>query len=329
MDTLVRIKLRPLGVWSTPWQSDSILGALANTWARDEGPAAAVREFIEPWLDGEPQFVISDAFPGDSLPAPAGLTIWWRWPPESHKSVKKRTWLSEGDFRLIQAGERPDLTQSYEGLSFQDHVRLRNSISRLTDTTGEGGELFEVPYTTLTNGGDSQRHDDGIGDSVHYLTLYARATEIGLLILEEALQNLGRVGYGADASVGHGGFEMIGEPEPCPEFDEVPGADSFISLSTSQPAASDPVTGFWRLFVKYGKLAPEFHNIAIFKRPQVMLRAGACFRTHNEPGPYYGGPIPPDRLFSPRDQEALALSGIQPVQPAFALAVPMVWPRGD
>ena len=136
---------------------------------------------------------------------------------------------------------------------------------------------------------------------------------------------LGWTGFGADASVGHGGFELDGDPKPCPELDHVSEADGFTSLSTFQPAATDPVEGFWRLFVKYGKLAPEFHASAVFKRPQVMLAAGACFHTKHPPKPFYGAPIGPERLFSKKARELLAVRGIHPVQAAFGLAVPMIW----
>ena len=40
---------------------------------------------------------------------------------------------------------------------------------------------------------------------------------------------------------------------PCPELDNVPEADGFISLSTFQPEANDPVEGFWKLFAKLGE----------------------------------------------------------------------------
>ena len=61
MDTLVRLRLRPLGAWTTPWQADSLLGAVAVTWARAYGVGALMRDLIEPWLAGEPPFVVSDA----------------------------------------------------------------------------------------------------------------------------------------------------------------------------------------------------------------------------------------------------------------------------
>ena len=40
MDALVRLTLNLKGVWTTPWQSDSLLGSLACMWARFRGTAA-------------------------------------------------------------------------------------------------------------------------------------------------------------------------------------------------------------------------------------------------------------------------------------------------
>ena len=315
MDTLVRVTLWPLGVWTTPWQADSLLGALAVVWSRSHGPEALRRDFLDPWLAHQPPFVISDAFPGDSLPAPASLALpVWEWPRERFKEVKNLRWLSRAGFRSSQLGMKPVL-DDVPGVDIRNHVRMRNSISRDTNTTsGDGGELFPVSYSDLSppNAG---------------LTLYARATDTGLEILTEALEMLGRTGYGARATTGHGGFEMEGKPAPCPEPDDVPGADGFVSLSTFQPSPADPVEGYWRSFVKYGKLAPEFHDVAVFKRPQVMLEPGACFRTGGPPHSFYGCAIGPDRLLSDGDRERLAHRGVHPVQAAFALAVPMVWKK--
>ena len=310
MEALARLKLRPLGVWTTPWQADSLLGALACSWMRSHGAAALRRDLLDPWLADEPPFVLSDALPGDSLPAPAAVPLWWDWPADQRKEVKKRRWLTAADFCRVQRGERPKLEPV--SVSVRDHVRLRNTISRATDTAGAGGELFEIPYSDMNEPGQG-------------LSLYVRATRRGLDVLMEALQLLGRTGYGADASVGHGGFELLEEPKACPALDDVAGAAGFISISTWQPARNDPVDGLWRVFVKYGKLAPEFHGTAVFKRPQVMLEAGACFRTDGPPRPYYGGAIGPDRLLASADRRALAALDVHPVQAAFGLAVPTRW----
>ena len=313
MGPLVRLKLRPAGVWTTPWQADSLLGALACAWARSHGPDALRRDLLDPWLAGAPPFVISDAFPGNTLPAPAVLPVWWEWPPEQRKHVKHVRWLSDADFSRVQRGRAPRLETPRA--TVHDHVRLRNSVSRATNSAGERGELFEVPFSDLSTSCNAESH----------LTIFARTTGDGDTMLRDSLEMLGRTGYGADATVGHGAFEVDPDLTTCPELDDIPVADGFVALSTFQPVTHDPVEGFWRTFVKYGTLAPELHAKAVFKRPQVMLEPGACFRTEGEPKPFYGGPIGPDRLLSPQARQSLAAVGVHPVQAAFALAVPIVW----
>ena len=312
MGPLVRLRLRLAGVWTTPWQADSLLGALACAWVRSYGPRALHRDFLKPWLDGVPSFVISDAFPGDSLPAPAILPLWWNWPADQRKKVKQLRWLTFGDFCRTQRGEKPHL--DVPPVTVCDHVRLRNAVSRVTDSAGEGGELFEVPFSDL-----------GASETEAYLSIYARVTNDGERVLVEALETLGSTGYGADASVGHGSFEVEPELERCSDLDDVCDANGFVSLSTFQPTARDPVDGFWRSFVKYGKLAPEFHGTAVFKRPQVMLEPGACFRTGEAPKPFYGGSISACRMLSQNAYSSLTKAGVRPVHPAFALSVPILW----
>lgn len=315
MEALVRVAVDPHGVWTTPWQADSLLGSLACVWARTRGAGALRRDFLEPWLAGEPHFVLSDAFPGDAMPMPVAASLLWDWPRESRKSIKRMKWLPPAEFSAFQNGRRPDVVTSGQSRhlpSIQHHVRLRNTVARATAPDAAGSELFEVPYSTLT------RPDVG-------LTIYARVSKDGLAILSESLEQLGRTGFGADASVGHGGFDINVDSMPNTSLDEVPNANGFVSLSTHQPSALDPVDGYWQTVVKYGTMAPEFHDAVVFKRPQVMLAPGACFRTPGHPEPFYGGAISPDDLLSERDRSVLAARGVDPVQAAFCLAVPMKW----
>ena len=314
MDILVRIRLRPAGVWTTNWHADTLLGAMAVVWARFKGAAALRRDLLEPWREGAPPFVISDAFPEGTLPAPALLPL-RRWPAERRKEVKQLGWLSPEQFRAAQTGEAVALDE-VPSIKIKRDIQMRNAIDRRAGTAGAaGGDLFQEAYSYLSK-----------PDAV--LELYARTSADGREILVEALHLLGQTGFGANASVGYGGFDVEDEPVRCPELDEVEDADGFISLSTFQPAALDPVDGFWRVFIKYGKLAPEFqswHPQAAFKRPQVMLEPGACFRTGDQPRPFYGGAVGTERLLLPEAAQALAARNVAPAQPAFALAVPMAW----
>ena len=50
-------------------------------------------------------------------------------------------------------------------------------------------------------------------------------------MLIEALEMMGRTGYGADASVGHGAFDLEPTVVHFPRLDDVPGADGFVARS--------------------------------------------------------------------------------------------------
>ena len=79
--------------------------------------------------------------------------------------------------------------------------------------------------------------------------------------------------------------------------------------------------------MKYGKLGPDFGVRSVFKRPQFMLRPGACFRQPPPLPEWAGRLIPSEHLIPAATLDELRDRGIHPVQPAFALAVPMKWAK--
>ena len=320
MATLVRLTVDPKGVWTTPWQADSLLGALACMWARFHGTTSLKRDFLDPWRENDPPFVLSDAFPEGGLPTPVVMPLLWEWPQERRKEIKRCSWLTHDQFREVQQGRQPDLPEGAHGSlpSFEHHIRLRNSVLRgVPGSKDDVVQLFEVPYSTLSRPSAA-------------LVVFARVLHRGgLELLLESLEMLGKVGFGADASVGHGAFRIRSDPIPCRELDDVSNADGFVSLSTHQPDPTDPTDGYWRTFIKYGKMAPEFHGSVVFKRPQVMLEPGSCFRVNGHPKPFYGTVVRSRDLLAERDRQTLSECGVHPVQAAFALAVPMKWPQRE
>ena len=311
---LIRFRLRPKSPWMTPWQADTIAGLLAVVYAR-EAPESAEKELIEPWRNGRPTLVVSDAFPGDLLPAPADLSLRAEVREEERKTWRSAAWLSRAEFRLIQEGRMPKLEEMQRADPFQQTVRLRNSIDRSVNSTGESGELYEAAGEVLKTG--------------EYLSIYARVEEGRESWAGELFTLLGQFGYGADARVGAGEVEIVGGPEPVSELDSAESGGGWVSLSTFQPAPGDPTEGYWRSFVKYGKLGPDIPVSAVFKRPQWMLRAGACFREGSERRDWYGRWIPANALFPVVTAEELRAQGVEAGQPAYALAVPLRWSSED
>ena len=317
---LVRFRLQPQGSWRTPWQADTLLGALAAVGARAHGPDWLERQLLSPWRDCDPPFVVSDACPGDLLPAPAFLPLFPGWPDSERKRVKKTAWLTPEQFAALQNGRTVQLPESKAAEAgfasnsevLRPDVRMRNTLSRLTGTTGDPGSLFSLSATRLSS-------------ALTDLSLYARVAPGRESQLGDLLHQLGETGFGADVSTGFGHFRLAGGPEDASQLDSLVQARAWVSLSTFQPAPSDSTDGYWQSFVKYGKLGPDFGLDGVFKRPQFMLRQGACFQAAGPLHDWYGRCIDTRDLLSASTADQLQARGIRPVQPAFALAVPLKW----
>lgn len=310
---LFRIKLQPQSPWLTPWHADTLSGYLCWTYARNAGEDALLRDIIDPALAGKPPFTLSDAFPGDLLPLPAVLQM-REWPAEERKHVRRARWLQPESFGRAQSGTALSLTELLLDDVFHRYAHLRNTLDRLTDTTGEAGSLFSLGETVIN---EKSRH---LG-AANYLSVYARVTEGFERTLCVMFEQAAAVGFGADVSVGKGHFNLGSELEALDWLDNHEGeSNGFICLSTFQPSASDPIDGHWDAFTTFGKVAPDLGLDNVFKRPLVMLRPGACFRgTQNE---FAGRAIPMDELLSTANTAALRDRGVNLVQYAYGVTVP-------
>jgi CRISPR-associated protein Csm4 len=273
------------------------------------------RLIVEPALAGEPPFVLSDAFPGDLLPLPIVLRL-HDWPGDRRKAVKRARYLRPAHFEQARAGEVPPV-DALLGDPLVEHARQHNTLSRLTDTTGEEGSLFTRPDLMLPG------PEAGGLDGADYLSVYFRAADAAAAdLLISLLEELADTGFGADAATGRGQFELVGGPEPAGWLDEPPqGANGVTTLSTFQPTTDDPMAGLWEAFTKFGKLGPGFGLGEVRKNPLVLLRPGACFLTP-APRPVLGRAVPMEQLLPVPATEELRRRAVEVIHPAFGLAVP-------
>lgn len=304
----VRVTIRLLAPLGTPWHSDTVFGHLCWEIARTEG-AAGMRDFLRPFQEGHPPFVLSDGFPAGLLPRPLlPLPFEDVDSQDDYASMKRRRralFISEADFQALRRGE----SVAWEPVAdpWMRFEQAHAAISRLTGTTGggedrEGGHLFQRELLTLTEGDE--------------LTLYVRGEGAWSERIPELLTHMAPLGFGKHRSTGAGAFEVTGV-EPHEGFAPLPEANGFISLSSYSPAKGDPTVGRWRLRLKYGKLGEAGNPSNVFKRPLIQFEPGAVFATGGPPHPHYGRLIP-----------AIAPGMPEAVQGCFALAVPCVMPPG-
>ncbi len=310
---LYRLRIQSLSPWVTPWQADTLFGMLCWTAARCWGAERLRTEILEPALEGEPPFVLSDAFPGDLLPIPIVLRL-INWGEEERKRIKRARWLLPSAFRTVQEGGRPEAGDLLDDV-FVKSGRLRNTLSRATGTTGDDG-LFPVEETALNT------ESPALLDSA-YLSIYARVIGGFESRLMELFRLLAQTGFGADVSTGRGAFCVDSELERAEWLDAArPSANGVVVLSTFQPARRDPVDGFWEAFTKYGKVGPDFGVENVFKRPLVMLRSGACFRCDSD-REFVGRALRMSDFLDGPTESLLKNRGVSIIHPVFGLAVPI------
>ncbi len=310
---LYRVRLIPESPWLTPWQSDTLAGLLCWTCARTQGARVLEEEIIQPGLDGEPPFVLSDAFPGEWLPIPTAVRT-ATWPPAERKPVKRSRWMERGMFARLQHGQRPRLHDLIQDGGVHEYVQLRNSIGRTSNTTAIGGGLYPTAETVL--GADDRNRP------FSHLTLYIRVRQQTRDLLAELLGDLATWGFGADRSSGKGQFRIGSDLEEVDDLDGVENPTGCVVLSTFQPSSRDPTDGSWDAFTKYGKLGPDFGFDNVFKRPLIMMRPGASFVPNVSRG-WVGRAIPMAEMLSPDVVSELEARKANVVHWAFGLAVPV------
>ncbi len=270
-----RLALRPLTPFGTPLAGDTLFGHLcwAATQRRGESGLA---DLLAGYTDGRPWAVLSDAFPAGTLPRPtlpvgvAGLDI----DPRDRKALKAIEWLPADECHLpvaqwIRSAAADGLGGAPEHRSISRvAVTTRNTINRLTGTTGRD-QFAPRQIDQICFGPDVM------------LDLYAVLDEQRMAVEEfrVLLADVGRWGFGRDASTGLGKFTIEG-------LAEVPEAAPSRHAMALAPCAFDPGVidpdGCWWLpvtrFGRHGGTAALGGGGGPFKRPLMLARTGAVIR---------------------------------------------------
>lgn len=314
-DYRIRIRLRsPIG---TPWQSDTLFGHLA--WHVAHGRTnMTIEEFLQPFREGCPPFVLSDGFPDELLPRPF-LPILSDRPSTTQdyalaKRREKAQFVTQEDFQNIRRGDVTNWRLVDD--PWQHFELLHASINRFTGTTTgpetEEDQVAEAAGHLFPTRLAVPRGEDR---TILPLSIYLRAEDPWGKLIPDMLAEMAPLGYGRDRSTGTGAFELI-DVQPFDGFASLPVANGFVSLSSYCPARHDPTRGRWKIRLKYGKLGENAGGGNPFKRPLIQFEPGAVFLTDCPPKPYYG-----------RAVEGIAPGMPEAIQCCFTLAVPCLIPE--
>ena len=266
----------------TPWHADTIFGHLCWVAENNDGFSAfkGATGLIDLFKDEKPPFIISDAFPSGFLPAPANLNDFFSIfyqnddPGNKYSAVKDAKSAEVLTFDQFESWRKGiPFDPIFPSIPIKSTMVLHNTINRFSGTTGDEGGLYEQEEKFTWNGKNWLfiKSEDGLIDDVKKL-----------------FELLSRTGFGKKKATGKGVFKILLFNEFM-GFENISDAEYFISLSHFIPAQSDPVEGWYKTTVKYGKMGGErVSSTNPFKKPLLMLCPGAVFKTGGQLEYYYG-----------------------------------------
>jgi CRISPR-associated protein Csm4 len=267
--TPLTFTLRPRTAFATPLMGDTLFGQLC--WAIRHGwGEARLTQLLEGYTAGQPFLVVSDAFPAGHLPLPALPASAWAGTPASareRKALKQKVWLPRAALSSpLETWQQQAVDRRRVSADFFRRPQPRNSLNRLTNATGKGDGFS--PYTV-------PQHWFGC-DAVLDLHVRLDSDRLGTADLTEALAFIGHTGFGKDASVGLGKFDIAATDTPAmPGHDE---ADAWFTLAPCAPQGLGWNTPrcFYRPFTRYGRHGDLAVRLGKpFKSPLLLAATGA------------------------------------------------------
>lgn len=226
-----------------------------------------------------PILILSDGLPGDLLPAPVYLPLAVKCDdPLKAKKLKKVCWLLPDAFDSFRKGNA-DINIGNAINAYKPFTTLHSSPNRFSGATGGEGSLFEIEEFSL----------DTKAVRADYIAVYLKIRDGYEDKVVALFNDLSLSGYGKKKSVGKGSFTVAGALEPFDGFDDFTGSNGYVSLSHFVPDNNDPVCGYYKTKVKYGRLGGSYTFCGNpFKKPLLIMTPGSAFKLSGPAKPYYG-----------------------------------------
>lgn len=312
--TRIEFRLKPLAVFGTPLVGDTLFGQLC--WAlRDASGDGELTRLLDGYTAGHPFLVASDAMPPAHLPRPTlppALTGRSN-DPAARKDDKRRRWVARsGAANTVTrwAAVADDALAWHDagglqrtGWTLRASARMRNSIDRLLGRpSGNGLDPFQQDEWAYPAG------------SSIALIIDVDTQRLPLADLRRALDSIGRFGYGRDASVGLGKFEVADSIEHPVVTD---GCDGAVTLAACAPATPgiDAARTFYRPITRFGRHGGgDALRGSPFKAPVLLAATGAVLAFRGPPSRVAGRGLGGDGTLSTQ-RPATVHQGYAPVWP--------------
>lgn len=262
-----RFTLKILSAFGTPLVGDTLFGQLCWAISHHFGEEK-LQKLLKGYAEQRPFAVLSDALPQGYLPLPTLPSRFWAESSETDRKVlKKKQWIALADTSLPLAQWQANAKSEKDLFKKQTADQFHNTIDRQTATTGEG--IF-APYTT---------------ENIWYqadqlLDLYVVLDEDRLSVneCEILLKAIGLFGFGRDASIGLGKFEVV-DFAPF-EYNTPAGANAYLTLANCSPQNVDlnAERCFYQLTTRFGRHGDiKALSQNPFKKPLILAKYAAVF----------------------------------------------------
>jgi CRISPR-associated protein Csm4 len=247
---LIKVKITPHSSFVTFPKGDTIFGHFAYySFLQGE-------EHFKHYIDEEePKIIFSDILPDGYLYKPTLPLSAFGVDESEKKEFRKKSWIA------IEPFKRGELLKAKELSFYKREVRVRNSLNRVTFSTGgEGFDPFSLEEMTF----------------IYQPVIYVLFDENSFSkeSIEERLNLIGQNGFGKKGSIGKGHFSAKVEEE-FKEFDEVE-SDYYLTLSPTilnkQPNIEK---AYYNTFNRFGK---SHGSSTPFKKPLLMADSGAVIK---------------------------------------------------
>lgn len=260
-------------------KGDTLFGQLC--WAiRHRFGEKRLDSLLQGYTADEPFLVVSDAFPSGFLPRPAlPLHYYQKVRDEDRKVVKKRHWIPANKFQhsilewLQVAQSDAEVVKTIAATDdkpnrlWSEQSQPHNAINRMTGTTG-GGDF--APYAMPRIWQHPRLKLD--------IYLVLDENRLNRDELNNLLTDIGTSGYGRDASIGLGKFDL---EEDSPSWPVQQQANTWLTLAPCAPQGLgfDPAQSWYQPFTRFGRHGDmAVHTGRPFKTPVLLADTGALLK---------------------------------------------------
>ena len=278
----------------TPLVGDTIWGMVCWMILLEKGEST-LQEFLKE-SENSPQAIFSTAFPEGFLPFPnlpkpkptGNIEI---------KQLKKIKYISKELFEKLRTNF--SFSEIYKQIekskeenehkkSTEAHIKKEQKEKKHKDFKEDSEFLEPIPHNSIDRLTGMVLEEGGLYFSEvsakrgSKFGIYMSIEDKWVSVVQDSFLTLGEYGYGKDASIGGGGFQIL--EKDGVKFQNIDSlfTENFthgVTLSPFIPSASDPTDVYYSLITRYGKVGAglgldDFEN-GFYKVPLLYMQEGA------------------------------------------------------